>query len=201
MEIVLASMSPRRSDFLTQLGLAFRVFPPHIEEKPRGSESARDYALRNAVEKAHHVARHLPAGGKDMPGRYVVIAADTIVVLKERILEKPRDKEHARAMLHALSGQRHEVMSGLCVLGLGWPSAREKSLIVRTEVEMKTLTEAEIDAYIASGEPMDKAGAYAVQGRGAYMIRAVFGSYTNVVGLPLSELVDILEQDFGLVMR
>jgi septum formation protein len=201
-EIILASSSPRRRDLLDLIGIKFRVFEPQVEEIPRGAEKARDYALRNAVEKAHQVARHVPSGGKELSKQYILVAADTIVVLKERILEKPRDKDHARAMLHALSGQRHEVITGLCVLGLGWPTGpREKSMIVRTEVDMKPLTEDEIDSYIASGEPMDKAGAYAVQGRGSYMIRAVYGSYTNVVGLPLSELVDVLEQEFDYSMR
>ncbi|HBA82541.1 MAG TPA: septum formation inhibitor Maf [Verrucomicrobia bacterium] len=201
-EIVLASSSPRRRDLLSLIGIAFRVFEPQVEEKPRGSETAREYALRNAVEKARQVARHMPSGGKELSARYIVVAADTIVTIHERILEKPRDREHARAMLQSLSGQRHEVITGLCVLGLGWPKGpREKSLLVRTEVDMKSLTDDEIESYIDSGEPMDKAGSYAVQGRGCYMIRAVNGSYTNVVGLPLSELVDILEQDFGYLMR
>ncbi len=199
-EIILASASPRRRELLARMGLPCRVFVPQVEEKVRGSEKARDYALRNALSKARHVAQHLPVGGQDSQGRYVVIAADTIVVLEGRILEKPRDAGHARAMLSSLSGRRHQVISGLCVLGLGFPGGvREKSLIVSTEVEMKPLTEAEITAYIADGEPMDKAGSYAIQGRGCYMIRSVNGSYTNVVGLPMSELVDILEKDYGIL--
>lgn len=200
-ELILASASPRRREMLERLGLAFRVVPPRVEEKRRAVESAADYARRNAVEKARWVAAQLPAGGLGTRARYVVIAADTVVVLNDRILEKPSSPEHARAMLQALSGRQHEVLSGLCVLGLNYPGGpRERSMVVRTEVVMKTLRPEEIEDYVAGGEPLDKAGAYAIQGRASYLVREVRGSYTNVVGLPLSELIDCLESDFECVL-
>ncbi|MFH0880622.1 MAG: Maf family protein [Lentisphaerota bacterium] len=201
-EIILASASPRRREMLERAGLAITVHPSHIEEKYRGAESAEAYVLRNAEEKARHVARMIPSMSGQYANRHLVIGADTVVVLADRILEKPRDHEHARAMLMALSGRMHRVITGVCALGLGFSDATvEKTFAVATEVEFKILSESEIQAYIATGEPMDKAGAYAIQERGASMIRRINGSYTNVVGLPLSELMDTLEKDFGLSLH
>ena len=190
--LVLASASPRRRGFLHQLGYHFEVVTPATAEQARPGESATDYVLRNAQEKSADVAGRVAAEA-------VVIAADTVVVLRGRIMEKPRSEADAHAMLRALSGQVHQVITGVCVRGPGRngkPAVR--TLAVSTDVEFKELPDAEIDAYIRSGEPMDKAGAYAIQGRAAYMIRQVRGSYTNVVGLPLTELVAILATDFGV---
>ena len=190
--LVLASASPRRRGFLHQLGYPFEVVTPATEEKARSGEGATDYVLRNAAEKSADVAGRVAAGA-------VVIAADTVVVLRGRIMEKPQSAEDAAEMLRALSGQVHQVITGVCMRGPGRngrPAVH--SFAVSTDVEFTRLSEAEIAAYIASGEPMDKAGAYAIQGRAAYMIRQIRGSYTNVVGLPLTELVEILAADFGI---
>ncbi|NLD89206.1 MAG: septum formation inhibitor Maf [Lentisphaerae bacterium] len=191
--VVLASASPRRRGFLHQLGYQFEVVTPATEEKACPGESAADYVRRNAAEKARDVA------GRVAPDA-VVVAADTVVVLHGTIMEKPRSEAAAREMLRALSGQTHQVITGLCVQGPGRDDARiVRTLAVTTDVEFKELAADEIQAYILSGEPMDKAGAYAIQGRAACMIRQIRGSYTNVVGLPLTELVDILAVDFGVV--
>jgi septum formation protein len=189
---VLASASPRRRGFLHQLGYPFEVVTPATEEKARPGESATEYVLRNAREKAQDVAGRAAAGA-------VVVAADTVVVLRGRIMEKPRDAAEAHAMLRALSGQVHQVVTGFCVRGPGRNGAETvRTQAVSTDVEFKELADGEIEAYIRSGEPMDKAGAYAIQGRAAYMIRQVRGSYTNVVGLPLAELVEVLAGEFGV---
>lgn len=190
--VVLASASPRRRGFLHQLGYAFEVVTPATEEKARPGEGAEDYVRRNAAEKAADVAARVAAGA-------VVIAADTVVVLRGRIMEKPASEADAHAMLRALSGQVHQVITGVCVRGPGRDGApAAKSFAVSTDVEFKALPDEEIAAYIRSGEPMDKAGAYAIQGRAAYMIRRIAGSYTNVVGLPLTELEELLAKEFGV---
>lgn len=165
---------------------------PQIEEQARPGESGLDYVLRNAAEKALDVA------GRADP-ESVVVSADTVVVLRGRIMEKPETEAHARDMLRALSGKVHQVITGVCVHGptrAGGP--RSRTLAVSTDVEFNDLSDEEIDAYIRSGEPMDKAGAYAIQGRAAYMIRRIHGSYTNVVGLPLTELVGLLAGEYGI---
>jgi len=190
--MVLASASPRRRGFLHQLGYPFEVVTPATEEKARPGEGAAEYVLRNAMEKAQDVAGRVAAGS-------VVVAADTVVVLRGRIMEKPRSEADAHGMLRALSGQVHQVITGFCVRGPGKDGAPAvRSLAASTDVEFKELTDAEIEAYIRSGEPMDKAGAYAIQGRAAYMIRQIRGSYTNVVGLPMTELVEVLSGEFGV---
>ena len=193
-DLILASASPRRREMLERIGWRIAVCPSHIEEKRRDREPPGPYALRNAVEKARHVAEQRSDGRAG-----IVIGADTIVVLDDHILEKPVDILNARRMLTVLSGRCHKVITGVCVIGAAPASGRHTvEFSVSTDVEFKTLSDDEIDAYIASGEPMDKAGAYAIQGVGAYMIRRISGSYTNVVGLPLSELVEVLEKDFGV---
>ncbi len=190
MRLVLASGSPRRREYFERMGYAFEVVRPGTEERVRGGETARDYVERNAAEKAAEVARREGAGT-------VVVSADTVVVLGGEILEKPKDAADARRMLRELSGATHQVMTGLCIRE-GGDGGKEVRTVVVTDVEFKPLEEGEIEAYIASGEPMDKAGAYAIQGRAAYMIREIRGSYTNVVGLPLAETVDVLAGTFGI---
>lgn len=182
LDIILASRSPRRRDLLGLLGRTFRIVEPTHEEQRQPGEHAADYAVRNAHEKARSV---LPHAG---PGHFLVIGADTIVVLDERILEKPRDAAHARAMLRALSGRQHEVITGLALL----TPAGEQCRAVRTEVVFRKLSDAEIEAYIATGEPFDKAGAYGIQGHAAPMVTEIRGSYTNVVGLPLAEVAEVI---------
>ncbi|HOW96929.1 MAG TPA: Maf family protein [Kiritimatiellia bacterium] len=194
-QLVLASASPRRRAFLKSLGFRFRIVPPELNETPNRGERPAHYARRLSEDKAAEVAARIR-------GPAVIIAADTIVVQGRRILQKPRGRADAGRMLEALSGRWHAVISGLCVArAAGGRVVRRRSRTVRTAVEFKRLTREEIAGYIATGEPMDKAGAYAIQGVGSFMIRAIRGSYTNVVGLPVAELVDILEQDFGLVLH
>ena len=183
LSLILASGSPRRREFFTRMGWTFTVVKPGTEERVHPGETPENYVRRNAEEKA---ADALALSG--IADRAVAVAADTIVVQDGRILEKPKDPADAHRMLRELSGRTHQVMTGLCIR----TAAAMHSRTVVTDVEFKNLTDAEIDAYIRTGEPMDKAGAYAIQGLAAYMIRSVRGSYTNVVGLPLAETVEAL---------
>ena len=175
--LILASGSPRRRELLALLGRPFKVVVPEIDETPRSDEDPRTFAQRMAKEKAHALSEE-----------GIVIAADTIVVLEGKILGKPTDAADAREMLCALSGRVHEVITGVCVK----TPSRTTVFSVETEVVFRVLEEGEIRAYVESGEPMDKAGAYAIQSGAAPMIRAINGSYTNVVGLPLCELQNVL---------
>jgi septum formation protein len=190
--LVLASASPRRREYLERLGYRFEVAVPGIEERARPGEGAVEYVERNAREKAADVAAR---AGIDA----VVVAADTVVVLDGRILEKPDGEADAREMLRALSGRSHQVVTGVCARGPARDGeAAERGFSVSTDVEFKELPEEEIEAYVCGGEPMDKAGAYAIQGGAAYMVRRIAGSYTNVVGLPLAELEETLSGVFGI---
>ena len=192
-KLILASASPRRRGYLHQLGYQFEVVIPDTVERPQDGECATEYVVRNAREKAALIAAQVAEDNA------VVIAADTVVVLDGRIMEKPDGTEGAFEMLRSLSGNTHEVISGVCVQGVA-PNGEERIIgfSVTTQVVFRHLPDAEIMAYIESGEPMDKAGAYAIQGRAAYMIERIVGSYTNVVGLPLSELVEVLSSDFDI---
>ncbi len=176
-QLILASASPRRRELLASLEVGFRVVVPEIDETPLPGEKPRAFAERLAEEKACAV---------DANG--TVVAADTIVVQNETILGKPADAAHAREMLSSLSGKTHEVVTGVCVKN----AARTVVFSVVTEVVFRILTADEIARYVATGEPMDKAGAYAIQGGAAHMVRSIQGSYTNVVGLPLCELHETL---------
>ncbi len=173
LKLTLACASPRRHELLKTLGYDFNIIVPKIDETPLPKENPRTYAERLAQEKAYAVT-----------STGVVIAADTIVVNQKKILEKPVDAAQARAMLRSLSGMGHEVITGVCIKN----ADRTFLFSVVTQVFFRPLEKDEIDAYVASGDPMDKAGAYAIQGGAAHMIHAINGSYTNVVGLPLSEL-------------
>ncbi len=193
--LILASSSPRRQEMLLGLGLTFRMVKPEVDESPLSDERPDDYAARAARDKAHGVAEHLKTNAHRKVE--IIIAGDTAVVLSRKILGKPNDEEDARNMLRALSGKTHEVISGLCVLGLNeGKSFRERTVTVTTEVQFRELSDAEIHAYVAGGEPMDKAGAYAIQGGANYMVKRIDGSHTNVIGLPLCELVEILTEEF-----
>jgi septum formation protein len=179
-DLVLASASPRRREMLTRLGLRFRVAPADIAEVPRPGESAEAFALRAAREKADAVAAREPAA--------VVLAADTVVVLDGAILGKPRDLAEARAMVGGLSGRSHVVSTAYCLRAPA--GARER--VVSTRVTMKAIRPWELEAYLALGEWADKAGGYGIQEGAAHLVSAVDGSYTNVVGLPLCEVVEDL---------
>jgi septum formation protein len=171
--LVLASNSPRRKELLTAAGIPYIIRAPNIAEELRPDERPLNYVRRLAEEKAFAI----PIA----PGE-IVLAADTIVVLQEHILEKPRDPADALRMLRLLSGHEHQVITGICLR-----TADTKVIDVAiTKVRFLPLTEQELAEYVASGEPMDKAGAYAIQGRASKFIDRIEGCYFNVVGLPIS---------------
>jgi septum formation protein len=178
--LVLASQSPRRRELLSQLGIALEARPAHADETPRPAEPARDYVLRVARDKARAVEGA------------VVLAADTAVVLAGEIMGKPADRADAARMLRALSGTRHEVLTAVCVRRSAPARALELDVVVATAVRFVRLSEAEIAWYVGTGEPLDKAGAYAIQGAGGAFVEAIEGSVSNVVGLPLAETAGLL---------
>ncbi|MGA2712181.1 MAG: Maf family protein [Bryobacteraceae bacterium] len=173
MRLVLASRSPRRAELLQAAGFEFTVRVAEVDETPREGESPREYVLRLAEEKARAVAAD---DGE------IVLAADTTVVLDSEIMGKPADSADAARMLRALSGQRHEVITGICLRR----GMQVVSDLASTAVWFAELSDAEIADYVASGEPMDKAGAYGIQGLASRFIDRIDGSYTNVVGLPVA---------------
>jgi septum formation protein len=185
-QIVLAFASPRRLELLAQIGLDVRVVPSHIDEDTLVNESPQDHVIRLSCFKAHKVAGQL-----SVPGRWF-IGSDTIVLKDQTILGKPGDASEANKMLKSLSGRDHLVISGFAVHDR--TSGRTISGAVTTKVFFKKLTSAEIEGYIATGEPFDKAGSYAIQGIGSFMIPRIEGSYSNVVGLPLCEVISALEE-------
>ncbi|WP_110643572.1 Maf family protein [Salinicola sp. CPA57] len=175
----LASASPRRRELLASIGVAVEVAPADIDESPRKGESPEQFVSRLAREKAKagHIGSALPTLG-----------ADTVVVCGDVVFGKPRDETHAREMLTALSGRAHRVLSAVAVIGAG--GMRE--CLVATQVVMRRIEEAEMAAYWATKEPVDKAGGYAIQGRAAIFIERLEGSYSAVVGLPLNETASLL---------
>ena len=180
--VILASASPRRRELLGTLSLSFSVIPAHVDERHHAGEPPEGYVTRLARSKAHHVAGQFPSAW--------VLGADTAVVLGQQILGKPADAEAARRMLISLSGRRHTVMTGLAVTR--FDKGVMKVDVVSTRVRFHGLQATDIDAYIATGEPFDKAGAYAVQGRGGQFVAALEGCYNNVVGLPLERAMALL---------
>ena len=178
MTLTLASASPRRRELLAQLGLALRVEPAHTDETPRAGEAAAAYVRRVAGEKARAVDGD------------TVLAADTAVVLDGVVLGKPRDGEDARRMLRALSDRSHQVLTAVCARRGG----REEALVAASVVRFVALDEARIAWYVETGEPLDKAGAYAVQGLGGAFVAQVEGSISNVIGLPLAETLALLSR-------
>lgn len=178
--LVLASASPRRSELLRRVGLEFLVRPVEVDESLISGEGAQRSAGRLALAKAR--AAEAPESGA------AVLTADTLVALGDTVLGKPRDAADARSMLGQLSGQEHQVVTGF-TLRL---DDEFYSAMAQSKVRFRTLTNAEINAYVAGGEPMGKAGAYAIQGMGAALVEEVSGSYTNVVGLPLAAVIKLL---------
>lgn len=178
-DLVLASASPRRRELLERIGLRLQVMPVDLDETPRAGEGARPYAVRLAAEKCAAAAAR--AGGDDP----ALLAADTVVVLQGEIFGKPADAAEAAAMLGRLSGRRHEVITAYHIRHRG----AEVDRAVTTAVTFRLLSPAEIEAYVASGEWRGKAGGYAVQGIAALFASELRGSLTNVIGLPLSEVV------------
>lgn len=182
MRLILASGSPRRRDLLASLGLRFEIRVPEIDETPLEGESPEEYVLRLARRKADQ-----PAG----PGM-VTLAADTTVVHRGAIIGKPEDPGDARRILAILAGEIHTVLTAVAVQQTGDDAPRIEVELSRTDVQMTRMSAREIEAYVASGEPMDKAGAYAMQGAGAMFVAAIRGSPTNVIGLPLDAAVRLL---------
>lgn len=183
-EFVLASQSPRRKELLRQIGLSFTTDPAHIDESVRAGEAPGDYAVRLALDKAREVAGRRKVG--------VIIAADTIVVVDDDILGKPADADDAGRMLGMLSGRMHRVITGVALLDAGTGKAVSRFAV--TNVWFRELSLGEIAAYVATGEPMDKAGAYGIQGKGALLIEKIEGCYANVVGLPIALLHTLLRE-------
>jgi len=184
--LILASGSPRRADLLRELGIPFETHPARIEESVPGDFAPRELALLLAREKARSVAAQFP-------GR-VVLGADTIVSLGDRILGKPRDADDARETLRSLSGRTHTVWTGLCLRRE--VDGTEAADVVGTRVRFRRLSDREIEDYIAGGEPFDKAGAYGIQGGAGRFVAAVDGSRTNVIGLPAERLEELLGEFF-----
>lgn len=172
-DLILASGSPRRRELLAGLGLRFAVRPVDLDESPLPGEEPAATVLRLAAAKAAAVAH---------PGE-LVLGADTVVVLDGLLLGKPRDPEDAARMLAAIAGREHTVLTGVALSEPG--RDRQTAALETSRVRMAALTAEEVAWYVATGEPLDKAGAYAVQGLGALFVEEVFGNYTNVVGLPL----------------
>lgn len=187
-DLILASASPRRRDLLAQLGLGFAAVPADIDETPLPGEAPGDYVARMARCKGDAVSR-LPG----YEGR-LVLSADTAVVLAGQIFGKPHDEQHCHAMLGALSGRSHQVLSAVCLLRSG----RVKVRVVGTLVTFRHLTKTEISDYWRTGEPQDKAGGYAIQGLGASFVTGICGSRSNVIGLPLAEVISLMAE-FDLV--
>ena len=182
--IILASASPRRRELLEQLGWSFTIDPADVDEQVMPGEAPEAYAVRVARDKARVAAKRA--------GRGLVIAADTIVVLGDTILGKPLDAQDAERMLTMLSGRDHHVITGLVVMDAA--TARTEVRTITTKVRFRLLRSAEIAAYVASGEPLDKAGAYGIQEKGALFVERIDGCYFNVVGLPLAMLGEVMEQ-------
>jgi len=181
--IVLASSSPRRRELLHSIGIPFDVQPSAVEETQQAGEDVQTYVQRLAMEKARDVATANPSDW--------IIAADTVVYLDRNVLEKPKDDGDAVSMLRRIRGREHVVYTGLAL------HCQERSYrdvrIVATRVRMTAMSDDEVGWYVATGEPMDKAGAYAVQGIGALFIESIEGNYTNVVGLPLTTLLEMMK--------
>ncbi|CAM3288058.1 putative Maf-like protein [Xenorhabdus nematophila ATCC 19061] len=185
--IYLASGSPRRRELVGLLDFNFEILTPQVEEKWHEGESPEQYVTRLAGEKSQ-------AGVAMAPHDHPVLGADTIVVLNNRILEKPRDQQHATEMLSALSGQSHQVITAVALSN----NQYTLSEVVITDVIFRQLSQREIQEYIATGEPMDKAGAYGIQGKGGCFVRKIHGSYHAVVGLPLVETYELITRFLAL---
>jgi septum formation protein len=185
--IILASASPRRKELLEQIGLRFEVEPSNYDEEIASASEPHETARKLSLGKARAAARkHRNA---------LIIAADTFVVFGDRVLGKPRTDSEARKMLRALNGQAHSVITGFTILDTETGKVLSRS--VETRVHMRKLTLKEIDSYVRTKEPLDKAGGYAIQGRGAVLVERIEGDYSNVVGLPLRALADAL-REFGI---
>jgi septum formation protein len=185
MKLILASASPRRAEILREAAIPFTVLSSAVDETPFPGESPQDHVQRLAVAKAELTAARAV-------GPAIVIAADTVVTLEGRILGKPRSSDDARHMLERLSGRTHAVVTGVALIRL--PDAEQRSFVESTLVHFDKLSEQELNRYLATDEPYDKAGAYAIQGRAGRFIPRIEGCYFNVVGLPLARLQHSLNE-------
>lgn len=188
-KIYLASASPRRLSILQNLGLEVEVCAADIDETPYPIENALDYVERMAREKNHAAVQKNPQANAP------ILSADTTVALNGQILGKPQSEDEARTMLRSLSGSTHQVLTAVCLSYLG----QEFCLVQSSDVQFKSLTEQEISDYIATGEPMDKAGAYGIQGLGGLFVAHLSGSFTGVMGLPVYETAILLRDCANLV--
>jgi septum formation protein len=188
--LILASKSPRRSQLLEQAGLTFSVIPSNFEESTVAMSDPNSYVTALAESKALDISQKHPASW--------VIGADTVVLIDGIILGKPASRGEARDMLQRLSGKTHQVVTGYCICCK--KTSRFFSETVRTDVQFKKLSAAEIEWYIHTDEPFDKAGAYAIQGIGTFLVKSINGSYTNVVGLPVCEIIDFLIKENVLLL-
>ena len=180
-DLVLASASPRRADILAMLGLDFQIVPARVREERAPGEPPPRYVERLAREKAQAVAVTRPES--------LVLGGDTVVVQGDHLLEKPADPEEASRMLEALAGRDHEVHTGMALVS---PGGRVTSEVATASVSIRDLSRAEIEAYVRTGEPMDKAGSYGIQGMGAALVSSIAGDYYAVVGLSVQSLVTLL---------
>jgi septum formation protein len=182
MRLVLASASPRRAELLRAAGFEFEAWAVDVDERVRPGEKPEDYVRRLAMEKSARVAQDFSPA--------VILAADTAVVIDGDILGKPKDNQDAASMLRRLSGRSHEVMTGVSLRGPGWEANRVET----TTVEFSQLSVADIEWYVESGEGRDKAGAYAIQGLASRFIPRIHGSYSNVVGLPIAAVHELVAE-------
>jgi septum formation protein len=189
--LILASASPRRRELLKDLGLDFEIIEAQIDERPEEGETPRDFVLRAACDKVAAVSGGNPSSW--------VLGADTVVVLGSRILGKPKDSKEAIDILLDLSGRQHEVHTGFCLKNDQQQVAVRR--VVTTEVIFFHFSREIAAAYVSTGEPLDKAGAYGIQGRGGFLVERINGSYSNVVGLPLYEVVQELLDHKVIVIR
>ena len=180
LELILASASPRRAELMCQLGLRFDVQPADIDETEVDHETPYEFVRRLAEEKAETVS---------FSSEGVVLAADTVVVHQDRTMGKPVNPQRAREMLRALSGSWHQVYTGTALV-----TEITRSVVTRTNVKFKAISDREIERYIETGEPLDKAGAYGIQGVGSLFVERIEGSYSNVMGLPLLETEALFEE-------
>jgi septum formation protein len=181
---VLASESPRRRDILKSVGLKFKIVPAYVNEDYLAGESPQEHVKRLARDKAMVIASKYPEAW--------VLGADTIVVIDGIILGKPKNKAQAKKMLKRLSGREHKVFTGFSITRIASKAFQTK--VIQSAVRFKTISPEELDWYLACDEPYDKAGGYAIQGKGAYFIQSIRGSYTNVIGLPLCEVLETLKK-------
>ncbi len=187
--LCLASSSPRRQMFLKKFGLEFDCHSPNINETPELNELAKNFVKRMANEKAQHVKKKFYKDSENI----IVVAGDTIVFFDGKIFGKPETTEHAKTMLRQLSGQTHKVFSAFSILDS--PSDQTITQVICTEVKLLEIHEKQLEWYVDSGEPFDKAGSYSIQGLGSIFIESISGSYNNVVGFPFEYIIPFLESN------